>query len=83
VRIKADTNESNTGLCKEVSASKVAIYPLLMLPTLPTMPQPAAINQADNCRVSNGDQVSCVAALAMKRGKSLDFTGYWQRHIAE
>jgi hypothetical protein len=34
-----------------------------------------------NRRVSNGDQVSCVAALAMKRGKSVDFTGYWQRHI--
>jgi hypothetical protein len=32
-------------------------------------------------RVSNGDQVSRVAALAMKRGKSVDFTGYWQRHI--
>jgi hypothetical protein len=29
---------------------------------------------------SNGDQVS---ALAMKRGKSVDFTGYWQRHIAD
>ncbi|MEA2941180.1 MAG: hypothetical protein QOD09_1709 [Bradyrhizobium sp.] len=34
----------------------------------------------DNRRVSNGDQVSRVAALAMKRGKSVDFTGYWQRH---
>ena len=33
-------------------------------------------------RVSNGDQVNRVAALAMKRGKSVDFTGYWQRHIA-
>jgi transposase-like protein len=37
----------------------------------------------DNRRVSNGDQVSRVAALAMKRGKSVDFTGYWQRHIGE
>ena len=37
----------------------------------------------DNRRVSNGDQVSHVAALAMKRGKSVDFTGYWQRHIAD
>jgi hypothetical protein len=36
-----------------------------------------------NRRVSNGDQVSRVAALAMKRGKSVDFTGYLQRHIAE
>jgi transposase-like protein len=34
----------------------------------------------DNRRVSNGDQVSRVASLAMKRGKSVDFTGYWQRH---
>src|SRR5665811_2520515 len=34
----------------------------------------------DNRRVANGDQVSRVAALAMKRGKSVDFTGYWQRH---
>jgi hypothetical protein len=36
----------------------------------------------DNRRVSNGDHVSRVAALAMKRGRSVDFTGYWQRHIA-
>lgn len=35
----------------------------------------------DNRRVSNGDQVNRVAALALKRGKSVDFTGYWQRHI--
>jgi len=34
-------------------------------------------------RVSNGDQVSRVAALAMKRGKSVDFTGYRQRHVTE
>src|ERR1019366_4371072 len=33
--------------------------------------------------VRTGDQVNRVAALAMKRGKSVDFTGYWQRHIAE
>ena len=36
----------------------------------------------DNRRVSNGDQVSQLAKLALKRGKSVDFTGYWQRHIA-
>jgi hypothetical protein len=44
--------------------------------------RPRAAVADDNRRVSNGDQVSCVAALAMKRGKSVDFTGYWQRHIA-
>ena len=35
----------------------------------------------DNRRVSNGDQMSRVTALALKRGKSVDFTGYWQRHV--
>jgi transposase-like protein len=35
----------------------------------------------DNRRQSNGEQVSRIAHLAMKRGKSVDFTGYWQRHI--
>ncbi|WP_213742070.1 IS1595 family transposase [Bradyrhizobium sp. dw_411] len=35
----------------------------------------------DNRRVSNGDQVTRIASLALKRGKSVDFTGYWQRHI--
>jgi transposase-like protein len=35
----------------------------------------------DNRRVSNGDQVRRVADLAMKRSRSVDFTGYWQRHI--
>jgi hypothetical protein len=39
------------------------------------------IRPSDNRRVSNEDQVSRVAALAMKRGKSVDFTGYWQRHF--
>jgi len=37
----------------------------------------------DNRRQSNGEQVTRVASLAMKRGKSVDFTGYWQRHIAD
>ena len=35
----------------------------------------------DNRRVSNGEQVQRVAGLALKRGKSVDFSGYWQRHI--
>jgi hypothetical protein len=37
----------------------------------------------DNRRVSNGDQVNRIAALALKRGKSVDFTGCWQRHIED
>jgi transposase-like protein len=37
----------------------------------------------DNRRVSNGDQVQRVAGLAMKSKRSVDFTGYWQRHIQD
>jgi len=35
----------------------------------------------DNRRLSNGEQVNRVAELAMKAKRSVDFTGYWQRHI--
>lgn len=34
----------------------------------------------DNRRVSNGEQVYRVAHLALNRGPSIDFGGYWQRH---
>jgi hypothetical protein len=36
----------------------------------------------DHRRISNGDQVHAVSWLAMKRGPSIDFSGYWQRHSA-
>ncbi len=35
----------------------------------------------DNRRLSNGEHVSRIGTLALKRGKSVDFTGYWQRHL--
>ena len=35
----------------------------------------------DNRRVSNGEQVHRVAGLAMGRKPSVDFSGYWQRHV--
>lgn len=35
----------------------------------------------DNRRVPNGDQVSRVAGLALANKPSVDFTGYWQRHV--
>jgi hypothetical protein len=28
-----------------------------------------------------GDQVNRIAHLALKRGQSVDFTGYWQRRV--
>jgi len=35
----------------------------------------------DNRRVTNGDQTQRIAHLAMSRKPSVDFSGYWQRHI--
>ena len=35
----------------------------------------------DNRREANGEQVKAVAALALRRPPSVDFCGYWQRHI--
>lgn len=35
----------------------------------------------DNRRQSNGDQVSRVAGLALTAKPSVDFGGYWQRHV--
>ncbi len=35
----------------------------------------------DNRRVENGEQVERVAHLAMMRKPSVDFCGYWQRHV--
>jgi hypothetical protein len=35
----------------------------------------------DNRRASNGEQVGRLAYLAMKGKPSVDFSGYWQRHI--
>jgi transposase-like protein len=36
----------------------------------------------DNRRVSNGDQVGAVVGLAMNAKPSVDFSGYWQRHLS-
>jgi Zn ribbon nucleic-acid-binding protein len=35
----------------------------------------------DNRRASNGEQVGRVAGLAMASKPSVDFSGYWQRHV--
>jgi hypothetical protein len=38
------------------------------------------LGEGDNRRLSNGEQVNRLAALSLKRGKLVDFGGYWQRH---
>jgi hypothetical protein len=35
----------------------------------------------DNRRVPNGDQVRRLSMLAMRQKPSVDFAGYWQRHV--
>jgi hypothetical protein len=35
----------------------------------------------DNRRVPNSERVRRVAKLALGCGKSVDFSGYWQRHV--
>ena len=42
-----------------------------------------ALWREDNRRVANGEQVQRIAKLALGRGKSVDCTGYWQRHVKE
>jgi hypothetical protein len=37
----------------------------------------------DNRRLSNGEQVNRVAGLALTNKPSVDFGGYWQRHVQE
>src|SRR3984957_2437391 len=37
----------------------------------------------DNRRASNGDQVNRLAGLALKQKPSVDFSGYWQRHLED
>jgi transposase-like protein len=37
----------------------------------------------DNRRSSNGEQVNRVAGLALASKPSVDFSGYWQRHITD
>ena len=39
-----------------------------------------AVLERDNGRLSNGEQVNRLAALSLKRGKSVDFGDYWERH---
>src|SRR5205807_3307837 len=34
----------------------------------------------DHRRISNGEQANMISELAMKRGPSVDFCGYWQRN---
>jgi hypothetical protein len=36
----------------------------------------------DNRRTANGEQVNRIAKLALSQKQNVDFSGYWQRHLA-
>jgi hypothetical protein len=36
----------------------------------------------DNRRALNSEQMNRLAGLTMKQKPSVDFTGYWQRHVS-
>jgi hypothetical protein len=40
-----------------------------------------ASRREDNRGVTNGEQTRNIAALALKRGPTVDFSSYWQRQI--
>jgi hypothetical protein len=40
-----------------------------------------AKSREDNRRVANGEQTQRVALPAIKAKPSVDFSGYWQRHV--
>src|ERR1700681_4873211 len=66
---------------------------LIMLVSRPAISAVATISESTSEGLLNGKYpcrwpmtvmpMSRVASPAMKRGKSVDFTGYWQRHIAD
>jgi hypothetical protein len=37
----------------------------------------------DNRRSSNGEQINRIAGLAMASKPSVDFSGYWQKHLSD
>jgi hypothetical protein len=37
----------------------------------------------DRRRMSNGEQVNAIVGLALTNKKSVDFNGYWQRHLSK
>jgi hypothetical protein len=59
---------------------KSAITTMLLAPTFFAMHKRHRWRE-DNRRISNGEQVGRIAGLAMASKRSIDFCGYWQRHI--
>jgi hypothetical protein len=71
--------KSISAVCALARLAAITISPV---PIFLRYSQEAAL-RGDDRSVSNGDQVSRVATLAMARGPSIDFAGYWQRHVQE
>jgi hypothetical protein len=61
-------------------APRLATITISRAPNLLRYAQEATWRE-DNRRIANGEQIKRLAALAMMGKPSVDFSGYWQRHV--
>lgn len=82
LRDEAQTHTNNAeGFFSRMRRGEIGHHHHVSGPYLIRFAQEAAWRE-DHKRLSNGDQVDKVVALAMRSRKSNEFCGYWQRHLA-
>lgn len=79
---KAQTHTNNAeGYFSRLRRAEIGHHHHVAGPYLLRFAQEAAFRE-DHRRMSNGEQVDRIVALAMNSNKSAQFCGYWQRHLA-
>jgi transposase-like protein len=82
LRDEAQTHTNNAeGFFSRMRRGEIGHYHHVAGPYLLRFAQEAAWRE-DHKREPNGSQVDRIVALAMANKPSVDFSGYWQRHIA-
>jgi transposase-like protein len=82
LRDEAQTHTNNAeGFFSRMRRAEIGHHHHLAGPYLLRFASEAAWRE-DHKRVSNGDQVDRIVALAMNSKPSGEFAGYWQRHLA-
>jgi transposase-like protein len=79
---EAETHTNNAeGFFSRMRRAEIGHHHHVAGPYLIRFAQEAAWRE-DHKRERNGDQVDRIVALSMKHKPSVDFSGYWQRHVA-